>query len=89
MSEEYDNKNRGALFKNKRKKTQKQPDYTGNLNVEGEEYWVAAWLKKSKKGETFMSLSIQSKEEENSSQEPERKAEDHPQTPPDDDDIPF
>ena len=60
---EYDNTNSGALFKNDKKGNEKRPDYNGSLNVNGEEFWVSAWVKVGKKsGEKFMSLSIQEKD---------------------------
>ncbi len=40
---QYDNNNRGAIWTNDKKATDKHPDFTGNLNVEGKEYWVSAW----------------------------------------------
>ncbi len=60
---EYDNTNRGALFKNDRKDSDKHPDYSGNVNVGGIEYWLSAWIKEGKKGK-FMSLSVKPKEEQ-------------------------
>ena len=62
---EYNNENRGVLFKNDRKDSEKHPDYKGNINVGGVEYWLSAWIKESAKGK-FMSLSIQPKEEQKS-----------------------
>jgi uncharacterized protein (DUF736 family) len=60
---EYDNKNSGVLFRNKKKETDKHPDYTGSYtDGAGEEFWLSAWIKKSKKGETFMSLSTTPKD---------------------------
>lgn len=59
---DYDNTNRGALFKNQRKEKDTHPDYNGTLNVDGVEFWLSAWLKESKKGGKFMSLSIKPKE---------------------------
>lgn len=59
---EYDNTNRGVLFKNDRKDSDKHPDYTGNINVDGTEFWLSAWIKEGKKGK-FMSLSLKSKDE--------------------------
>lgn len=60
---DYDNTNRGALFKNDRKDTPKHPDYRGNINVEGKEFWVSAWITESKGGKKYMSLSVQPKDE--------------------------
>jgi hypothetical protein len=60
---EYDNTNRGVLFKNDRKESDKHPDYKGNINVNGVEFWLSAWIKDGAKGK-FMSLSIQPKEEQ-------------------------
>ena len=54
---QYDNTNSGALFKNsKRTEENNQPNYTGNINVEGVDKRLAAWVKVSKKGETYISL---------------------------------
>lgn len=60
---EYDNTNRGVLFKNQRKESDKHPDYTGNINVDGTEFWLSAWIKDGAKGK-FMSLSIKPKDEQ-------------------------
>jgi hypothetical protein len=49
---EYDNTNRGALFKNNKEGGNPNwPDYRGSLNVEGKEFWVDAWLKTIENGE--------------------------------------
>ncbi|MFA6204195.1 MAG: hypothetical protein WC710_13545 [Gallionella sp.] len=53
--------NTGGLFKNN-KQSETHPDYKGNINVDGKDYWLAAWLKTSKAGEKYMSLSVQPKE---------------------------
>ena len=58
---EYNNTNRGSLFKNDRKDDTKFPDYKGSLNVDGIDYWLSAWIKISKDGAKFMSLSIKNK----------------------------
>ena len=42
---QYDDTNRGAIWPAKEKKTEKHPDYTGHLNVEGHEYFISAWKK--------------------------------------------
>jgi hypothetical protein len=63
MTQEYDNTDRGVLFKNDRKEKDSHPDYKGSINVDGEEFWLAAWIKDGRKGK-FMSLSITPKEEQ-------------------------
>jgi hypothetical protein len=56
----YDESNRGALFvEEKQKETDR--DYSGTLNVEGREFWISGWVKTSKKGQKFLSLSIKPK----------------------------
>lgn len=59
---DYDNTNSGALFKNERKETEKHADYRGSLNVDGTDYWVSSWIKTSKNGQKFMSLSVKRKD---------------------------
>ena len=57
----YDNTNSGALFRND-KKSERDRDYRGDITVNGVDYWISAWLKTSKKGTKFMSLSVTKKE---------------------------
>jgi hypothetical protein len=59
---EYDNTNRGTLFKNERKEQETHADYNGSVNIEGVEYYLNAWIKESKKdGSKFFSLSVKPK----------------------------
>lgn len=85
MTREYDNTDRGVLFKNDRKEQDNHPDYKGSLNVGGVEFWLSAWIKQGEKGK-FMSLSVKPKEQKQA--EPQRR-----QPPPrrgrPDDDQPF
>ena len=78
---DYDNTNTGALFKNDKRESEKQPLYKGQLNVEGAEFWISAWLKESKNGDKYMSLSVQPKEQKASKPAPKR--------PSVDDDVPL
>lgn len=55
---DYDPTNKGVLFDEKIVKSDKHPVKTGKLNVEGKEYRIAAWEKKSKSGTPFLSLAI-------------------------------
>ena len=90
----YDNTNRGVLFKNDRKEKDTQPNMKGSINVEGVEYWVSAWTKEGQNGK-FISLSLTPKEQTQTAEQVAQKA-----VPPQrqqaapvvqdlDDDIPF
>lgn len=60
---QYDNTNRGVLFKNEGdKKRERGPDYSGSLNVDGVEFFLDAWIKEAQSGRKFMSLSVKLKE---------------------------
>lgn len=85
MTQQYDDTNRGALFKNTSRETDRHPEYKGTLDVNGRAYWISAWLKVSAKGEKYMSLSVQAKDA------PAAKPPPAPRTPGADDmdDIPF
>lgn len=62
---EFDKTNRGAIFVNdKKQEGSKQPDRTGSLNVDGVEYFLDGWLKKSNSGQAFMSLSVKRKDKQ-------------------------
>jgi len=67
---EYDNTNRGSIWKNDKKETDKHPDFTGSLNVDGVEYWVSAWKRKEGAAAKApaLSFSIKPKEERSISQ---------------------
>jgi hypothetical protein len=59
---DYDNRGRGALFRNNDKTEDKHPDYRGNITTDdGTEFWLSAWLKVSKNGMKYMSLSVKPK----------------------------
>lgn len=47
----------GSLFKNRNKRTDAHPDYTGSIMLDGKEHWLSAWLKEYKGGK-FLSVSI-------------------------------
>jgi uncharacterized protein (DUF736 family) len=55
---EYDNTNRGAIFKNDRKEKDTHPDYRGKINVDGVDKEISLWVKQSKDGKSFFSASI-------------------------------
>jgi len=82
---EYDNTNRGAIWGNKKKTTENHPDFTGDINVEGKEYWVSGWKRKegASPSSPAMSFSIRIKEDQQI-QQPVAVA-----TEVDEDDVPF
>ena len=49
--------NSGALFKNKEKKTDKHPDYNGNIIINDTKYFLSAWGNESKNGLKYLKLS--------------------------------
>ena len=60
---QYNDDNKGAIFKNDRKETETQPDYKGNINVlEAGDHWVSLWLNTSKKGQTYFSIKATKKD---------------------------
>ncbi len=84
MAEQYDNS--GALFINDRKEKDNQPDYTGNVVINGEKKRLAGWKKtvKSDPSKTFLSLAI------SDYQEKPAESSGYKATPnPVDDDLPF
>lgn len=76
----YDNTNSGVLFKNDRRETDRHPEYTGNGNLNGVEFWINAWVKESKNGKKFFSFSFREKQQ---------RGEESQETQYDDGDTPF
>lgn len=68
---DFDNTNRGVLFVNDKKEPgDKKPDRTGSLNVDGVEYFIDGWIRKSQAGATFLSLSVKLKQAAKPAQKP-------------------
>jgi hypothetical protein len=64
----YDNNNTGMLAKNERmREGKKDPEYTGFVTVDGQEYWLKAWVREGKEGsrmegKKFFSLALDPKD---------------------------
>ena len=102
---EYDNTNRGAIWRNSKKTTENHPDFTGEINVDGRDYWLSGWQKKpgDKNNAPVVKFSIKAKDDlkyanrldltfEKKAQAPVADfgaTEDQPSSPIDYDDIPF
>lgn len=56
-AQEFDNEMRGVLFPQEAK-TEKHPNLTGNVQVNGVKYRLAAWSRKSQAGKKYLSLSV-------------------------------
>lgn len=63
----YDNTNSGMLARNERRTTDKHPEYSGSINVEGVDYWLSAWVNEGKaggkmEGKKYFSIKLNRKE---------------------------
>jgi len=88
---EYDNTNRGALFKNTRREKDSHPEYNGSINVDGHDYWISGWVKDGRSGK-FFSLSVKRKDGTADRPAQEFKAavkQSFPDAQLDDSDVPF
>ena len=52
----------GALFRNDRKESEQHPDYNGNAKINNIDYWLNGWIKQTKTGAKYLSLSFKRKE---------------------------
>jgi hypothetical protein len=59
----YDNTNKGIFGRNDRKTLDTHPDFSGSINIKGEEYWLSGWIKERKDGSgKFFSLTAKPKD---------------------------
>jgi len=71
---QYDNNNSGILSRNDRREKDTHPEYKGSATINGEEFWISAWVKERKDGSgKFFSLSFKPKEQQPSTQTPTRQ----------------
>ena len=55
---------RGVLFREQNKKSEKSPDFTGHLTIDGVRYRFAGWTREGKEGRKFLSLAASLPEEQ-------------------------
>lgn len=83
--------NTGSMFANDRKESANHPDGKGSAMIDGVEYWVSSWNKKTGDGKPWKSLAFKRKEDAKPA--PRDKRFDEPkarQLPPQDEsDLPF
>lgn len=58
MSKQFDETNRGSIWPNKRKEKDTHPDFTGQINIDGKDYWLNAWKRKPDAREGAPSLTF-------------------------------
>lgn len=56
---EFNDDMRGALFREEDKKSEKAPDYRGNVTINGTKFKLAGWVRESKAGKKFLSLQVE------------------------------
>jgi hypothetical protein len=60
----YEHKvNRGSMFDNDHKTTEKHPDFTGSVNVEGTVYWISGWTGFTNTNKRKLTLSVKRQDE--------------------------
>lgn len=55
--------NTGVLFKNSYKESDQHSDFSGELDVNGQKFWLNGWRRVSKTGTKFLSLTVKPKGE--------------------------
>jgi hypothetical protein len=76
----------GVLSRNKKRESEKQPEYKGTCTINGTGYWLSAWVKEGPDGK-FFSLAFTAKDQPTAQAKASAAA--PYQTKPLDDSIPF
>jgi hypothetical protein len=62
--------NKGSMFENGHKTSDKHPDFTGSVNVNGTIYWLSAWKNMTHDGKKWLSVAVKLQEERPQEQRP-------------------
>ena len=79
---QYDNTNKGALFVNDRKDTDKHPDWKGSLNINGVEHWISGWARSTARGDVISLALGEPKQQTTTQARPQAKPQAAPQRQP-------
>lgn len=58
----YDNELSGVLFRNENRKTDKHPEYNGSATINGDEYYMNAWVNETKAGKKYFKIKFDLKQ---------------------------
>lgn len=91
MAGKYDETNRGAIWKNEKKETEKHPDFTGSINVDGHDYWLSGWRRPADASEKApaMKFTVKRKDGKPQAAEPQPARSQQQRRAEMDDEIPF
>lgn len=64
--------NSGSLFRNERKEKDTHADYRGECLIDGQAYYMDAWLKTAESGRKWMSFSFKPKQAKEETKPPPR-----------------
>lgn len=90
----YDNAMKGSLFRNERKRDEKDPSHQGSCEINGQQFWISAWIKEAgpqskTPGQKFFSLAFKPKDAPAKPDAPVPKQPLPAAQPDDEKDVPF
>ena len=64
----YDNTNSGIMYRVDDRKSERHPEFTGSVNVNGEDFWLSGWVNDGKpggkmEGKKYFSIKLSPKEQ--------------------------
>lgn len=72
--QEFDDELKGVLFVVDNPVSDRHPDYNGQAQIDGKEYWVSGWENESRDGVVFVRLSFREKDETREEYERQQRA---------------